>query len=150
MTFAQRRNRVTTYFSERIPVVKRRMTVHEFQRSISLLWCLRYEVTLQRMAISNKHNAAVQQSGLCFMVSNPCSDTRNNEMCLMFSCPEANFGIILKTCHHFISHLIMLKRRCAWIRERTGRCKSHFSQDVTCLFLCADTVLKFADCSKFS
>jgi len=27
MTFAQRRNRLTTHFSERIPVVKRRMTV---------------------------------------------------------------------------------------------------------------------------
>ena len=27
MVFAQRRNRLTTYFSERIPVVKRRMTV---------------------------------------------------------------------------------------------------------------------------
>jgi len=29
MTFAQRRNRLTTHFSERIPVVKRRMTVYE-------------------------------------------------------------------------------------------------------------------------
>jgi len=28
MTFAQRRNRLTTDFSERIPVVKQRMTVH--------------------------------------------------------------------------------------------------------------------------
>ena len=28
MTFAQRRNRITTHFSERIPVVKRRMTVY--------------------------------------------------------------------------------------------------------------------------
>jgi len=28
MTFAQRRNRLTTHFSERIPVVKRRMIVH--------------------------------------------------------------------------------------------------------------------------
>ena len=28
MTFAQRPNRLTTHFSERIPVVKRRMTVH--------------------------------------------------------------------------------------------------------------------------
>jgi len=27
MTFVQRRNRLTTHFSERIPVVKRRMTV---------------------------------------------------------------------------------------------------------------------------
>jgi len=27
MTFAQRRNRLTTHFSERIPIVKRRMTV---------------------------------------------------------------------------------------------------------------------------
>ena len=27
MTFAQRRNRLTTHFSDRIPVVKRRMTV---------------------------------------------------------------------------------------------------------------------------
>jgi len=27
MTFAQRRNRLTTHFSERIPVVKRRMSV---------------------------------------------------------------------------------------------------------------------------
>ena len=27
MTFAQRRNRLTTHFSERIPVVKRRMAV---------------------------------------------------------------------------------------------------------------------------
>jgi len=27
MTFAQRRNRLTTHFSERIPVVTRRMTV---------------------------------------------------------------------------------------------------------------------------
>ena len=29
MTFAQRRNRLTTHFSEIIPVVKRRMTVLE-------------------------------------------------------------------------------------------------------------------------
>jgi len=28
MTFAQRRNRLTTVFSERIPVVKRRVSVH--------------------------------------------------------------------------------------------------------------------------
>jgi len=28
MMFAQRRNRLTTHFSERIPVVKRRITVH--------------------------------------------------------------------------------------------------------------------------
>jgi len=28
MTFAQRRNRLTTHFSEYIPLVKRRMTVH--------------------------------------------------------------------------------------------------------------------------
>jgi len=28
MTFAQRRNHLTTHFSERIPVVKRHMTVH--------------------------------------------------------------------------------------------------------------------------
>jgi len=27
MTFAQRRNRLTTHFSERIPVVKRRISV---------------------------------------------------------------------------------------------------------------------------
>jgi len=27
MTFAQRRNRLTTHFSERIPVVKRHMTI---------------------------------------------------------------------------------------------------------------------------
>jgi len=36
MTFAQRRNRLTTHFSERIPVVKRRMTVqsrHSFSDS---------------------------------------------------------------------------------------------------------------------
>ena len=29
MTFARRRNRLTTHFSERIPVVKRRMTVYD-------------------------------------------------------------------------------------------------------------------------
>ena len=29
MTFAQRRNRQTTHFSERIPVVKRRISVYE-------------------------------------------------------------------------------------------------------------------------
>jgi len=29
MTFAQRQNRLTTHFSERIPVVKRRISVHE-------------------------------------------------------------------------------------------------------------------------
>jgi len=34
MTFAQRRNRLTTNFSERIPVVKRRIPV--FQRLCSL------------------------------------------------------------------------------------------------------------------
>ena len=28
MTFVQRRNRLTTHFSERIPVVKRRISVH--------------------------------------------------------------------------------------------------------------------------
>ena len=28
MTFAQQQNRLTTHFSERIPVVKRHMTVH--------------------------------------------------------------------------------------------------------------------------
>jgi len=33
MTFAQRRNLLTTYFSERIPVVKRRMTVYPQWRS---------------------------------------------------------------------------------------------------------------------
>jgi len=31
MTFAQRRNRLTTHFSERIPVVKRRMTEYRKQ-----------------------------------------------------------------------------------------------------------------------
>ena len=37
MTFAQRRIRLTMHFSERVPVVKRRMTVHaqdvEYERS---------------------------------------------------------------------------------------------------------------------
>jgi len=28
LTFAQRRNRLTTHFSERIPVVRRRMIIH--------------------------------------------------------------------------------------------------------------------------
>jgi len=32
MTFAQRRNRLTTHFSERIPVVKRRMAVVFIQK----------------------------------------------------------------------------------------------------------------------
>ena len=32
MTFAQRRNRLTTHFSERIPVFKRRMTVYGLRR----------------------------------------------------------------------------------------------------------------------
>jgi hypothetical protein len=31
MTFAQRRNRLTTYFSERIPVVKRLMTTSNYE-----------------------------------------------------------------------------------------------------------------------
>jgi len=31
MTFAQRRNRLTTHFSEHIPVVKRRISVFEMQ-----------------------------------------------------------------------------------------------------------------------
>jgi len=34
--FAQRRNRLTTHFSERIPVVKRRISVH-FRRRDTLL-----------------------------------------------------------------------------------------------------------------
>jgi len=29
MTFAQRRNRLTTHFSERIPVVKRRISLYD-------------------------------------------------------------------------------------------------------------------------
>ena len=129
MTFARRRNRLTTHFSERIPVVKRRKSVHEFQWGISLSWCLRYEVTLQRMAACNKYNTAVRQTGFCFMVSNPCPETRNNEMCLMFSCRLATFVIILNTWHHFVTYQIMLIGRCAWIRER----KSQLTQDVTCL-----------------
>ena len=36
MTFAQRRNRLTTHFSERIPVVKRRMTLHRLPELHSL------------------------------------------------------------------------------------------------------------------
>jgi len=31
MTFAQRRNRLTTHFTEHIPVVKRRISVSEMQ-----------------------------------------------------------------------------------------------------------------------
>ena len=34
MTFAQRRNRVTTHFSERIPVVKRRISVYVFCEAV--------------------------------------------------------------------------------------------------------------------
>jgi len=37
MTFAQRRNRLTTHFSERIPVVKRRISV--FNGALSQLLC---------------------------------------------------------------------------------------------------------------
>ena len=37
MTFAQRRNRLTTHFSERIPVVKRRLTV-SVAHSVNLVW----------------------------------------------------------------------------------------------------------------
>ena len=36
MTFAQRRNRLTTHFSERITVVKRRMTVHQNLKALPL------------------------------------------------------------------------------------------------------------------
>jgi len=45
MTFAQRRNRLTTHFSERIPVVKRRMTTSSSRtatvHSVSYwhVWC---------------------------------------------------------------------------------------------------------------
>jgi len=37
MTFAQRRNRLMTHFSERIPVVKRRMTVPNWNARFSVL-----------------------------------------------------------------------------------------------------------------
>jgi len=37
MTFAQRRNRLTTHFSERIAVVKRRTTVESVPRRLSYL-----------------------------------------------------------------------------------------------------------------
>jgi len=44
MTFAQRWNRLTTRFSERIPVVKGRMTVHGLAEhhsltTLSIFWC---------------------------------------------------------------------------------------------------------------
>jgi len=39
MTLAQRRNRITTNFSERIPVVKRRMTVLNFHFSRTFQAC---------------------------------------------------------------------------------------------------------------
>jgi len=38
MTFARRRNDLTTHFAGRIPVVKRRMTVHRLTPNTTLLF----------------------------------------------------------------------------------------------------------------
>jgi len=39
MTFAQQQNRLTTHFSERIPIIKRRMTVLGVIRHFHEIWC---------------------------------------------------------------------------------------------------------------
>jgi len=37
MTFVQRRNRLTTHFSERIPVVKRRKSIHQNLKALPII-----------------------------------------------------------------------------------------------------------------
>ena len=53
MTFAQRRNRLTTHFSERIPVVKRRLSVlHKFRTYVTL----RHHRRLRKSWLRNSHS----------------------------------------------------------------------------------------------
>ena len=57
MTFAQRRNLLTTHFSERIPVVKRRMTVQETRQILALVLLQSYyslhelKIELQNLSV---------------------------------------------------------------------------------------------------
>jgi hypothetical protein len=63
-TFAQRRNRLKTYFSERIPVVKRRISVlgtrqHEIHKQVAGRWgCKVTFILLLRITMDYKLNYA--------------------------------------------------------------------------------------------
>jgi hypothetical protein len=83
MTFAQRRNRLTTYFSESIPVVKRRMTVLNTEE-VSEYFCFRYRGTgniTQKILNYHLRISFVQRCG--YVPENSSVGPNNAEGCIL-------------------------------------------------------------------
>jgi hypothetical protein len=64
MTFAQRRNRLTTHFSERIPVVKRRVSVLNDTRRIEL-----EELSVLQSTVVTVRTVHFDGKGLCICLN---------------------------------------------------------------------------------